>query len=91
MLNIPNFDPSQIDFTGGVIPGATDLSQIEESVVNKEAERFKQEQEGKEVDPIKTNETTSETTSDEVLDNDIDDIPDSDQDDAGIVGNEKKC
>lgn len=91
MLNIPNFDPSQIDFSGGVIPGATDLGKIEDDIVNKEANRFKKEQESKEVDPIKTNETKSETTADDVLDNDIDDIPDSNQEDDGIVGNQKKC
>jgi len=91
MLNIPNFDPSQIDFTGGVIPGASDLNKIEEDIVNKEAKRFKNEQENKEVDPIKTNETKSETSTEELLDNSDEDIPDTDAEDDGIVGNEKEC
>tara|TARA_R110000744_G_scaffold104802_3_gene200561 strand:- start:5467 stop:9228 length:3762 start_codon:yes stop_codon:yes gene_type:complete len=89
MLNIPTFDPSQIDFTGGVIPGAMSLENIEEDIINKEAKRFKEKQE--KVDPIKTNETTSETTADELLDNDIDNIPDSEDQNDGIIGNEKEC
>ena len=90
MLNIPTFDPSQIDFTGGVIPGPA-LETIEEEVINKEANRFKKEQEKKQVDPIKTNESKIESSVEDVLDNDIDNIPDADGQTDGIIGNNKKC